>query len=68
MFDYQESSLEAVVEHVKRSSRQAVTEAKKYYAQKGREDVVAKIDKARLIVRRDNALVKAEKLTAEAGV
>lgn len=68
MFDYQESSLEDVVAHVKKSSRQAVTEAKKYYAAKGREDIVVKIDKARLIVRRDSALAKAEKLTAEAGV
>lgn len=68
MFDYQESSLEEVVAHIKKSSRQAVTEAKKYYAAKGREDVVAKIDKARIIVRRDNALAKAEKLTVEVGV
>lgn len=65
MFNYQESSVEEIAEHVKKSSRQAVTEAKKYYAAKGREDVVAKIDKARLLVRRDAALAKAEKLTQE---
>jgi hypothetical protein len=68
MFDYQESSVEQIAEHVKKSSRQAITGAKKYYASKGREDVVQKIDKARLLARRDAALAKAEKLAAEAGV
>lgn len=68
MFNYQESSLDQVVDHVKKSSRQAVTEAKKYYSERGRDDVVEKINKARLIVRRDAALAKAEKLTAEVGV
>lgn len=67
MFNYKESSVDQIVEHIKKSSRQAVTEAKKYYATKGREDIVAKIDKARLIVRRDSALAKAERLTAEVG-
>lgn len=63
MFNYQNCSLEELVAHVKRQSRGAITQAKKYYLGKGMTEISDKIDKARKIASRDKALAKAQQMT-----
>lgn len=58
MFDYVGSDLAKVVEKVKSSSRQSVTEARKYHSIRNNVEVVAKIDRARLIAKRDAAIAR----------
>ena len=65
MFNYQSCTVEELVVHVKNHSRAAITQAKKYYLARENSEVVAKIDKARQIVRRDNAIAKVDRLTEE---
>ena len=51
MFDYQNASLEEMVEHVKTASSAAVTRMKRFYEKKGDKEVVKKIDMARECVK-----------------
>lgn len=59
-FDWQASSLEQTTGHVLRSSHAAVSRARKYYVEKGFNDVVERIDAARRI-----AVVKRMELKLE---
>lgn len=63
MFNYQTCTFEELVAHVKRQSRGAITQAKKYYLEKGMTDISDKIDKARKVVSRDRALEKAQQMS-----
>jgi hypothetical protein len=58
-FKYQDATQEQVNTFVMGSTRQAVTEAKKFYARKGLVDVVEKIDTAREYVKDQNIRLKA---------
>lgn len=53
MFNYKDSTLDALVQHVLVSSRQTLTQAKKYYAAKGVDDVVEKINVARILAQQE---------------
>lgn len=63
MFNYQECTFEELVEHVKKSSRGAITQAKKYYIAKGELELVEAIDRARKVASRDKLLEKASKMS-----
>lgn len=51
MFNYQESTLEEMVQHVKEASSASVTRMKRFYQKKGCDEVVKKIDMARECVK-----------------
>lgn len=51
MFDYQNSTLEEMIAHIKTASSASVTRMKRFYQKKGDEVVVKKIDMAREYVK-----------------
>lgn len=63
MFNYQNCTIDELVEHVKCASRGAITQAKKYYLERGMTEVSDKIDKARKISSRDKVVEKAQRMS-----
>lgn len=62
MFDYQNATLDQMIEHIKTASSAAVTRMKRFYQLKGNVDVVKKIDMARECVKLEKVQQRMEAL------
>lgn len=60
--NYQECTVEELVEHVMRKSKQAITQQLMYYQKKGNTEVVVKIKKARMLAKQKKLLADMEAL------
>lgn len=60
MATYRDASMDEAVKMVLTSNRSAVQSAKSYYAARGEQDVVDKIDKARKLARIERLKLKLE--------
>lgn len=65
MFNYITATDLELLEHVKNSSPAAVSVAKKYHQSKGNLDIVAKIDKARKVLKHQRMVAQLETLVTD---